>query len=238
MELYWKIILLRILLHVRNVAIPDTYLGLLHRESQPLSLENVCKCKLWIYSIPEAYQFIMVKSAFPTKYEIKRFLKMVQIFKEQKLVKNLLQSLLYASKWLGSSKYHSFIVEFWTYLLSWRKMKKAVASGMGTAFSLMCSSDSGRGRGPTGISGSSSSSSPPVEYTIILFKRGFFNIAGTASKEDDFSESKSSRLAYEFACHSVKGTFFLLRQNYIYKLQDWKDILLHSSGHMISLPCI
>lgn len=47
-----------------------------------------------------------------------------------------------------------------TYLLVWLKMKKARASGMGTAFSFNWMSESGRGLGPTGISGSSSSSSP------------------------------------------------------------------------------
>lgn len=47
-----------------------------------------------------------------------------------------------------------------TYLLVGLKMKKELASGMGTAFSFSCSSARGRGRGLTGISGSSSSSSP------------------------------------------------------------------------------
>lgn len=46
------------------------------------------------------------------------------------------------------------------YLLVGLKMKKELASGMGTAFSFSCSSARGRGRGLTGISGSSSSSSP------------------------------------------------------------------------------
>lgn len=47
-----------------------------------------------------------------------------------------------------------------TYLLVGLKMKKELASGIGTAFSFSCSSARGRGRGLTGISGSSSSSSP------------------------------------------------------------------------------
>lgn len=46
------------------------------------------------------------------------------------------------------------------YLLVGLKMKKELASGMGTAFSFSCSSARGRGRGLRGISGSSSSSSP------------------------------------------------------------------------------
>lgn len=46
------------------------------------------------------------------------------------------------------------------YLLVGLKMKKELASGMGTAFSFSCSSARGRGRGLSGISGSSSSSSP------------------------------------------------------------------------------
>lgn len=46
------------------------------------------------------------------------------------------------------------------YLLVWLKIKKARASGMGTAFSFSWMSERGRGLGPTGISGSSSSSSP------------------------------------------------------------------------------
>lgn len=56
------------------------------------------------------------------------------------------------------------------YLLLGLKMKKALASGMGTAFSLRCSSDIGRGRGPTGISGSSSSSSAAINIFIISHK--------------------------------------------------------------------
>lgn len=47
-----------------------------------------------------------------------------------------------------------------SHLLVLLKMKKARASGMGTAFSFSWMSESGRGLGPTGISGSSSSSSP------------------------------------------------------------------------------
>lgn len=47
-----------------------------------------------------------------------------------------------------------------SYLLVGVKIKKALASGMGTAFSFSCMSESGRGRGPTGISGSSLSSTP------------------------------------------------------------------------------
>lgn len=46
------------------------------------------------------------------------------------------------------------------YLLVGLKMKKELASGIGTAFSFSCSSARGRGRGLRGISGSSSSSSP------------------------------------------------------------------------------
>lgn len=47
-----------------------------------------------------------------------------------------------------------------SHLLVLLKMKNARASGMGTAFSFSWMSESGRGLGPTGISGSSSSSSP------------------------------------------------------------------------------
>lgn len=60
------------------------------------------------------------------------------------------------------------------YLLLGLKMKKALASGMGTAFSLRCSSDIGRGRGPTGISGSSSSSSAAINIFIISHKMLYF----------------------------------------------------------------
>lgn len=60
------------------------------------------------------------------------------------------------------------------YLLLGLKMKKALASGMGTAFSLRCSSDIGRGRGPTGISGSSSSSSAARNISIFYFILFFF----------------------------------------------------------------
>lgn len=56
------------------------------------------------------------------------------------------------------------------YLLLGLKMKKALASGMGTAFSLRCSSDIGRGRGPTGISGSSSSSSAARSIFVFYWK--------------------------------------------------------------------
>lgn len=60
----------------------------------------------------------------------------------------------------GSRRKQFSFLAILTHLLFGLKMKNALASGMGTAFSFRCSSDRGRGRGPTGISGSSSSSSP------------------------------------------------------------------------------
>lgn len=56
--------------------------------------------------------------------------------------------------------FHSAGKRVSAHLLVGLKMKKELASGMGTAFSFSCSSARGRGRGLRGISGSSSSSSP------------------------------------------------------------------------------
>lgn len=61
---------------------------------------------------------------------------------------------------LGQAWLHRAGRRVCAYLLVGLKMKKELASGMGTAFSFSCSSARGRGRGLRGISGSSSSSSP------------------------------------------------------------------------------
>lgn len=59
------------------------------------------------------------------------------------------------------------------YLFCGPKMKKELASGMGTTVSFSCRSAIGRGRGLRGISGSSSSSSPgqQVNQNVRLFSR-------------------------------------------------------------------